>query len=186
MKCNKWVPLKAKTVKKLIFNISLFFAPRRPNVASSLVKCNEWAPRSAMRRCCTSGSKASGGEGYKTGNKGRAGKTGKYQRKNGSTICTSVAKGHRKYERTQSWCCTMQIPLLYDANLGKAFPRCTALAPAPPASPCNSQTRMAQLFPRATRISCQRKTGFSPLLKFAFALCITCKHFDRTVSTLST
>ena len=55
-------------------------------------------------------------------------------------------------------CCTMQIPL-YVANLGKAFPRCTALAAAS-APPCNSQTRMAQLFPVLRGFLAKEKQDF--------------------------
>ena len=142
-----------------------------PNVASSLAKCNKWVWRSATPRCCTSCSKASGGEGYKSGNKGSAGQNREIsEEKVGKK---TIAADTKIPENTK--------PVTDPANLGKAFLRCTVLA-----APCNSQTRMAQLFPLPTRISCKRKTRFSPLLKFAFALCTTCNHFDLAFSTLCT
>ena len=114
----------------------LFIPCRWPNVASSLVKCNKWVWGSATPRCCTSCPKASGGEGYKSGNKGSAAQNREIsERKNGPKI---QLQQMQKYQRTRS---RLQI-LLYDANLEKAFPRCTVVA-----APCNSQTRMAQLSP---------------------------------------
>ena len=79
---------------------------------------------------------------------GLLGKTGKYQRQKwGKNTSVEIPKNKEAG-------CRMQI-LVYDAKLDKAFPRCAVVAAS-----CNSQTRMAQLFPLLQGFSAKEKLDF--------------------------
>ena len=97
------------------------------------------------------------------------GETGKYQRK-----MNLLSRKHTKSAELELW-------LNRDANLGKALPRCSALAGFCSVQFENQNGTTSSFCSRYHDFLAQRKTGFSQLLKFAFALCTTCTHFDQVV-----
>ena len=102
--------------------------------------------------------KSSGGGEIKVGIK-TAGETGKYPRK-----MNLLSRKHTKSAELELW-------LNRDANLGKALPRCSALEELCSVQFENQNGTTSSFCSRYHDFLAHRKTGFSQLLKFAFALC---------------